>query len=376
MASLSTVSTIAPAPAAIPSGWFALGFSDELKPGQVTRARLGAGEVVLYRTADGTAHVVDPYCPHLGAHLGYGGTVEGNDIRCPFHGFKFDGTGQCVATGYGTKAPPKARLRHYPVIESHGAILAYYDNSGAPVDQAVAPASAPWTPPSYDEYTRAPWRPLMRHTFELRGHPQETSENSVDLGHFSVVHGYTDVTVDRPIATNGPHLTTAYSFTRPRPAFGTSKPIRVHIDVNVHGLGLSVVDAQVPSLGIHTRNLVLSTPIAPDRIQLRIALTAREVESAAKVHPLAALVGRSITTWFAQREAFKGFHDDVMQDFEIWQHKKYVDPAILAVGDGPIAPYRRWCAQFYPPSSAGRPSPLSLVPQVAADSPTPNASAA
>lgn len=54
---------------------------------------------------------MDAYCPHLGAHLGIGGTVEGETLRCPFHAFRFDTGGVCVATGYGTKPPPTARAR-------------------------------------------------------------------------------------------------------------------------------------------------------------------------------------------------------------------------------------------------------------------------
>src|SRR5689334_23634300 len=36
------------------------------------------------------------YCPHLGAHLGIGGTVVGDSIKCPFHAWRFGGDGACV----------------------------------------------------------------------------------------------------------------------------------------------------------------------------------------------------------------------------------------------------------------------------------------
>ncbi|WP_459250257.1 Rieske 2Fe-2S domain-containing protein [Streptomyces youssoufiensis] len=49
-----------------------------------------------------------PYCPHLGAHPGHGGTVRGENLVCPCHHFRFDPEGACVRTGYGT-APPRAR---------------------------------------------------------------------------------------------------------------------------------------------------------------------------------------------------------------------------------------------------------------------------
>ena len=47
------------------------------------------------------------------------------------------------------------------------------------------------------------------------------------------------------------------------------------------------------------------------------------------------------------RATFNGFAHDTQQDFVIWQHKRYVQPPILAEGDGPIGRYRLWAKQFY-----------------------------
>ena len=70
-----------------PNGWIQIAWSWELPPGQVRSLRCLGQEFVLFRGHDGKAHVLDAYCPHLGAHLGVGGTVVGNDIRCFFHGW-------------------------------------------------------------------------------------------------------------------------------------------------------------------------------------------------------------------------------------------------------------------------------------------------
>jgi hypothetical protein len=53
------------------------------------------------------------------------------------------------------------------------------------------------------------------------------------------------------------------------------------------------------------------------------------------------------------RAAFAGFCADVMQDFAVWQNKRYVHSPVLATGDGPIMRYRRWTRQFY--SAAAEP---------------------
>ncbi|MGW6923207.1 Rieske 2Fe-2S domain-containing protein [Streptomyces sp. NPDC054950] len=63
-----------------------MGLSGEVKPGRVATRRLGRQDVVLWRTAQGALHANRPYCPHLGAHLGVGGTVQGAPRRLPHLG--------------------------------------------------------------------------------------------------------------------------------------------------------------------------------------------------------------------------------------------------------------------------------------------------
>jgi phenylpropionate dioxygenase-like ring-hydroxylating dioxygenase large terminal subunit len=121
---------------------------------------------------------IDPFCPHLGAHFGHGGTVEGETIRCPFHDFRFDVQGKCVATGYRTNPPPKARARTWPVREVNGVLVVYHDAEGRPLQ---------WEVP---ERSTSGWTPLLSRAWTLHSHPQETTENSVDIGHLIVVHGY------------------------------------------------------------------------------------------------------------------------------------------------------------------------------------------
>ena len=48
-----------------------------------------------YRGMSGKVHILDAFCPHLGAHLGVGGSVVEEDIRCPFHSWTFNGAGVC-----------------------------------------------------------------------------------------------------------------------------------------------------------------------------------------------------------------------------------------------------------------------------------------
>lgn len=59
---------------------------------------------MAFRTQDGVAHVMDAYCPHLGANLGVMGRVVGDCIECPFHGWRFRGKdGVCTHVPYASK---------------------------------------------------------------------------------------------------------------------------------------------------------------------------------------------------------------------------------------------------------------------------------
>ena len=79
----------------MPFGWFVVGYSDELGVGQVKPLRYFGQELVMWRGEDNQVRVLEAYCRHLGAHLGYGGRVQGNDIECPFHAWQYNGEG-CV----------------------------------------------------------------------------------------------------------------------------------------------------------------------------------------------------------------------------------------------------------------------------------------
>lgn len=318
-----------------PDGWYCIALSSELRTGIILTRTFMDREIILFRTASGSAVASSAYCPHLGAHLGQGGEIRGETVRCQFHGFCFDASGECTETGYGTKVPARARLRMYPVLERAGFVIAWFDNEDRP------PA---WTPPELD--TRG-WSPTLSRLFDLRGHPQETSENSVDIKHFEVVHGYRDVQELRPAVPDGPYLSARYGMKRRSP-FGSSRPVRIEFDVHVHGLGYSVVDVEMVDMGLRSRQFVLATPTTGERIDLRIGLSLRNIERPARVHPLLALAPAPLVTWLIARVAMNGYAHDVRQDFAIWRHKEYVARPALAVGDGPIGTYRRWAQQFYP----------------------------
>jgi nitrite reductase/ring-hydroxylating ferredoxin subunit len=331
-----------------PKGWFALCFSDELAPGTLRSGTYFGRELIIYRTEGGQPVVMDAYCPHMGAHLGRGGCVKGENVVCPFHAFAFDPEGRCVETPYG-KRLPKATATTLPVVDRNGIILAWFHPEGTPPE---------WTIP---ELPPGPFGPLKTKTWPpLRSHPQETTENSVDFGHLSVVHGYRDVTILRELETDGPYLNARYAMTRDHFIPGLSA-VRAEFEVHVYGLGYSFVETYVEQQGLRGRHFVLPTPLDGTHIELRAAVAIDLPDPGRMAKPLG-LMPRRAAQELVSEVVIRAYAGDISQDFEIWENKRYVQPPSLAEGDGPVGPYRRWCRQFYPAPDAHTATPQTTAP--------------
>lgn len=317
-----------------PDGWFAVAFADELPPGRVLRRRFVGEDLVVYRTRSGVVRVVDPYCPHLGAHLGHGGWVDGEDIVCPFHHFAFSPDGACVRTGYGTR-PPAARLAVREACEVNGAILVWHHDRGA----------SPWwgVPAHATDAFPTPFRQVST----LVDHPQDVIENAVDLGHIGPVHGYRNVRLRQPFTPAGPSFTIAASGERTT----LVGPLEIAFDIVVHGLGHLWVDATIPRLGARAAFQAMTTPIDPRRVEIRYSVALLVGGETANPR-VSMLVSRLLTSVLGP-----AFRRDMERDFPIWQHKVYVDQPRLASGDGPLPAFRRWAQQFYSrPTTAAAPA--------------------
>ncbi|MDB4655446.1 Rieske (2Fe-2S) protein [Flavobacteriales bacterium] len=323
-----------------PDSWYSLGLSSDIVSGQLVNKMLGNQEIVLFRSESGKLNAIEAYCPHLGAHLGHGGTIQGEDIKCPFHGFCFNGSGDCTKTGYGTKPPPTAKAKTWQVRDKNGFVVIYHSSNNQ---------EPTWEIPDVDSEG---WNPVLTTAYEINSHPQETTENSVDIGHFSEVHGYSEIEELKEISTDGPYLTTKYAMKRHAGFVGNKEKIRAQFEVHVHGLGYSFVEAEAPKYGLEYRTYVLPTPIGNGRLSLTLGMQLKKIEKPSKINPLLAILPKSLVNLIVSKASFNGFLNDVKQDFHIWENKTYIAPPALAKGDGPIGRYRTWAKQFYPDNNS------------------------
>lgn len=142
--------------------------------------------LVSWRDGTGRPVVTSRFCPHQGASLALGRVVEGN-LRCPFHHWRFDGTGTCVQIPGASRIPASAQIRtSYPVRERHGLIWVWYGTAEPRYD-------VPDFPPLEIE----PRRRYRRYAFSYRtpASPRRVLENAFDPAHFRFVHG---IPSDRP----------------------------------------------------------------------------------------------------------------------------------------------------------------------------------
>ncbi len=302
----------------MPFGWFAVAMSDEIVPLEVKSLSYFGTEVVVWRGESGELHAVDPYCPHLGAHLG-GGDVVGEDLRCQFHHWRFNGEGGVTDIPYAKMIPPKLKrscLATWPIEESLGVVYVWYHPRKAAPKWALA--SAPIIAAEH-------WVKAQEHEWIIKTHVQEITENGQDYAHFRAVHG-----------TQGPPAsefqldgwsrrnTVEMQMVTPR------GPMSGKIDALAVGPGQSftrftdVTDVymmqETTPIDSGTTHLRWQFYHAPDMSDGKLRVTAARIRDLVK---------------------------QVNQDIPIWERKRYNHAPMLVDGDGPVLAYRKQYARFY-----------------------------
>ncbi len=95
--------------------WYVAAWDHELNDGKLLERTLLGETVLLYKTPDDAVVALDNRCCHRGAKLSQG-RIEGDCVRCMYHGLKFDPSGACVQIPGQERIPPKLGVKSYPVI--------------------------------------------------------------------------------------------------------------------------------------------------------------------------------------------------------------------------------------------------------------------
>lgn len=316
---------------AFPRGWFAVANGSDVGREPLSLHYFGQ-DLVLYRGESGKVVLLDAYCPHMGTHLGSGETsatvlsetrMEGDNIRCPFHAWRFGPDGVCNHIPYHDgPIPEQARVKSWPVEERYGIVFAWNDPEGLGPDYPV-PEFPEWDDP---EVVR--WRGL-EYLCDLN-HPIEILDNMSDVAHLDHLHGSTVLRYENEYDGHvlhqrqssaaegdtgliGPSLTTLAGYVGPGVAFGRF-------------------------VELQAAEIICVTPIDDGTCRLW---------QTAMVKPPKAIPED-------QRQAYRDalssqFGQGLMSDAEVWRTKRPALHVMQLPSDGPFRQTRIWYSQFFNP---------------------------
>jgi len=155
--------------------WHVVASSSSLQEGGIVKARLLGEDLVVWRS-DGVAKVWQDLCAHRGSRLTLGWTRDGL-LTCAYHGWTYDGTGQCVRfpAHPDQKPPSTAHVKTYGSRESFGLVWACLGQPSKDI-----PRFPEWDDPSY--------RKIFCGPYVYRASAARAVENFLDVAHFPFVH--------------------------------------------------------------------------------------------------------------------------------------------------------------------------------------------
>jgi 3-ketosteroid 9alpha-monooxygenase subunit A len=316
-------------------GWHCLGLVRDFADGAPHGLQAFGGKLVVWKGANGKLNVLDAYCRHLGGDLSMG-TVEGDNVACPFHSWRWGGDGKCQEIPYAHRVPPRARTRAWTTMEVDGQLFVWHDPEGNPPPPEV-------TIPAVEGFADGSWTDWSWNTVEIDAPCTELVDNMVDMAHFYYVHKGLPTYFKNVFEG---HIATQYYAGTTHEIAATGAPI----DIGQYEGQQTVSDATYwgPSYltdrlwmkyGEMTFETLLITchyPVTPTSFVLNYGMIMRkkpEFDEATN----AMIAGKML----------EGVGMGFMEDVKIWMHKAPVANPLLCEEDGPVYQLRRWYQQFY-----------------------------
>ncbi|KAI8599902.1 hypothetical protein EDD21DRAFT_378601 [Dissophora ornata] len=327
-------------PPPYPNGWYKLARSSDVKPGQVLSVNgLGRSFAVFRGEFDEEIHVLDALCPHLGANIAIGGAVEGDAVKCPFHGWKFDGNGHCIDIPYAKSIPNMAKTKRWTHREFAGVVVVWYD----------AEEREPMYEPVPFPLAEGTFRTVGYRRGTLPMHIQDFAENASDWMHFSLLHDRLSIPIlDRFLYVKHKTECNYDPETNPYNFVFNDYPT-VHSIFSDKPIDAAKASAQVEFTGpgglvyfrffTPTGQIVIVKSFLPVG-EKGLQLTMEDEAYAEKSVPW--LVAKHVI-----REANKAFDDDIF----VWRHKTYLHKPLFVKEDAPVKQFRDYYKKFYSPNS-------------------------
>lgn len=341
-------------PPPFPNGWYALLRSEQLPPGAVKHVAALGTNFAVWRDSAGAAFATHAFCPHLGANMGAGGAVRDGLLVCPFHGWRFDGSGQCrhipvPGSDESARIPSVARAQAFPCAEAHGLLFVYYHAALVQDPKRAVPAEPAWLLDAAALGATAGLVLHARSVHVVRAHIADIPENGADRSHFDALH--TDGCL--PWRLPGPlsrlarrHVRHHWEWTWSRcsdPAALHTANVAMSSHVTICGAGAGGalgIEGAVRQIGPGLTVICFRVKLLPTwRFVVIETVLPREPMKQVVQHFLWA--SAATPRWLAIT-VFRVLLGQFERDVDIWDQKQYLSAPAVVKGDGPILDFRRW----------------------------------
>lgn len=321
----------APPPERFARGWHCLGLAEDYRDGKPHRLEILGTRLVAYKGADDKVHIIDAWCPHMGADLSMG-CVEENSVRCPFHGWRYGADGVCDNIPYAKRIPPKARVNSWVTCEQNKLLFVWNDPEGnpPPPEQAIE---------RIDQVFSDDWSDWSIVKWKIDTNCRELVDNQSDMAHFGPVHGSESVVYFANLFEG--FKVTQVMIGINEKLGGRANPLKTV--ATYYGPAYHITHMQGESHGVPIESILLNThvPITPDSFELRFGVIVKKIPG---------------TTQEQCDQMIKAYVDLTCkafgEDVAIWHNKKRIDNPLLCEGDGPLYQLREWYDQFYVDAAA------------------------
>lgn len=312
-----------PIPNRYARGWHCLGLAEEYKDGKPHTLEIFGTKLVAFQGEDGQVHILNAYCPHMGADLSIG-EIKGNTIECPFHHWRWGPDGKCVEIPYCKRVPPKARIQAWPTREQNKLLFVYNDPEGNP-----PPASLEI--PRIEACFSGEWTPWHLKYWLFNTNCRELVDNLADEAHFGAIH-------------HAPNLYFANVFEGHK-----ATQITVGTSATLTEQGLRTYNTYFGP-AVHFTHMIADHQGHPLESILLLVHVPKDLNSfhqrfgviVKKLPHLSEDENRQLAEAYSNA-VFEAF----AQDQRIWDTKIRIDNPVLCENDGPIYQLRRWYEQFY-----------------------------
>lgn len=164
------------------NNWYVAAAASEIRKDKPLRVRMLSCDFVLFRDDNDKAVCLSDVCCHRGAALGKG-EMNGCNVVCPYHGWEFNGAGQCTlipAMGPDFNVPKRARVDSYPTQEKYGWVWVFLGD--------LPENERPKLPDMFPEYEDPKGWHRIPYGFEAKVNWMRFEENSLDTAHTQFVH--------------------------------------------------------------------------------------------------------------------------------------------------------------------------------------------